>query len=543
MTILLLAAVAEGQNAPVIISVDASKDRHPISPLIYGVAFASAAQLSDLNVPLNRQGGNGTTRYDWMSNSSNRAADWYYESIGETSATPGEFTDTFIGDSASGGAYAMVTVPMIGWVARLGSGRSQLASFSVSKYGPQQSTDYWMPDAGNGVRSNGTEVTGNDPHDANQPADSAYQLGWLQHLLARWGSAASGPLRYYLLDNEPSIWHATHRDVHPTGASMDEIVGRMIDYAGRVKSVDPAALVAGPEEWGWSGYFYSGYDQQWGAAHGWNGPFPDRAAHGNQDYIPWLLDQIRMNDQRNGRRLLDVLSVHYYPQGGELGDDVSSAMQLRRNQSTRSLWDPAYVDPTWINDKVQLIPRLHRWADTYYPGTKIAITEYNWGAEGSINGATAQADILGIFGREGLDLATRWTTPDAATPTYKAIRMYRNYDGNHSTFGDVSVNASGMDVDRVAPFAAVRSSDHALTIMIVTKTLINDTSATVTLAGFVPAGSIVQRWQLDSSNTIRRLPDLPAGTSISITLPRQSITLLVVPGGPEPGGRRHAARH
>ena len=306
MTILLLASVVKAQNAPVIISVDASKNRHPISPLIYGVAFASAAQLSELNVPLNRQGGNGTTRYDWMSNSSNRAADWFYESIGETSATPGEFADTFIGDSASGGAYAMVTVPMIGWVGRLGSGRSQLASFSVSKYGPQQSTDYWMPDAGNGVRSDGSEVTGNDPHDANRPADSAYQLGWLQHLLARWGSAANGPLRYCLLDNEPSIWHATHRDVHPTGASMDEILGRMIDYAGRVKSVDPAALVAGPEEWGWSGYFYSGYDQQWGAAHGWNGPFPDRTAHGNQDYIPWLLDQIRMNDQRNGRRLLDV---------------------------------------------------------------------------------------------------------------------------------------------------------------------------------------------------------------------------------------------
>ena len=192
---------------------------------------------------------------------------------------------------------------------------------------------------------------------------------------------------------------------------------------------------------------------------------------------------------------------------------------------------------------MQLIPRLHRWADTYYPGTKIAITEYNWGAEGSINGATTQADILGIFGREGLDLATRWTTPDAATPTYKAIRMYRNYDGNHSTFGDVNVSASGPDADRVAPFAAVRSSDHALTIMIVTKTLLGDTPATVTLAGFVPAGSIVQRWQLDSSNTILRLPDLPAGSSISITLPRQSITLLVVPGGPEPGGRRHAARH
>ena len=89
-----------------------------------------------------------------------------------------------------------------------------------------------------------------------------------------------------------------------------------------------------------------------------------------------------------------------------------------------------------------LIPRLRNWADThYYSGTPIGITGYNLGAESHINGATTPADILGIFGREGLNLVIRWTTPDPATPTYKAIKMYRNYDGAKSTFGDVSVSA------------------------------------------------------------------------------------------------------
>ena len=54
-----------------------------------------------------------------------------------------------------------------------------------------------------------------------------------------------------------------------------------------------------------------------------------------------------------------------------------------------------------------------------------------------MNGATAQADLLGIFGREGLDLATRWVVPDTGTPTYNAFKMYRNYDGQKSTFGDL----------------------------------------------------------------------------------------------------------
>ena len=108
--------------------------------------------------------------------------------------------------------------------------------------------------------------------------------------------------------------------------------------------------------------------------------------------------------------LVDVLSVHFYPQGGEYGDDVSTSTELLRNRSTRQLWDPNYTSESWIGAPVYLIPRLKSWiTNYYYAGTPVAITEYNWGAEGFINGATTQADIYGIFGQQGLNLATRWT--------------------------------------------------------------------------------------------------------------------------------------
>ena len=71
------------------------------------------------------------------------------------------------------------------------------------------------------------------------------------------------------------------------------------------------------------------------------------------------------------------------------------------------------MDDSWIASVIRCIPQLRDWVNAYYPGTQIGITEYNWGAESHINGATAQADVLGIFGREGLDLAARWTTPDS----------------------------------------------------------------------------------------------------------------------------------
>lgn len=526
---IVFSMLAVAQNPTASVTVDANASRRAIDPRVYGIAYGTAAQLSDLNVPLNRYGGNNTSRYNWQINADNRGQDWYFESIPETSAVAGERGDTFISTTQSAGARAMITIPMLDWVAKLGANRAKLASFSQAKYGAQTGNDWqWFPDAGNGVlQSTGQNVTGNDPNDANTGNNSATQQAWVQAMVNRWGAASAANPRYYVLDNEPSIWHSTHRDVHPTGASMDEMLGRMKDYAAAIRGADPNAIIVGPEEWGWSGYIFSGYDQQYGSQHGWSF-LPDRTNHGNMDYLPWLLQQLKAD----GRQLLDVFTVHYYPQGGEFGNDTSTTMQLRRNQSTRSLWDPNYVDPTWINDKVKLIPRLRNWADTYYyPGTPIGITEYNWGAESHINGATTQADILGIFGREGLNLAARWTTPDATTPTYKAIKMYRNYDGAKSTFGDVSVATTGPNPDNVAVFGAQRTSDGALTVMVISKYLTGTTPVSLALNNFAANGT-AQVYQLTSSNAIARLADLAfSGSSPSFTAPAQSITLLVFPQG------------
>jgi hypothetical protein len=533
--LVVMALPANAQNPAVTVNVDAAAGRHAISPFIYGVAYASQADLNELNAPLNRSGGNATTRYNWQLNATNRGKDWYFESLPFSSSEPGGEVDAFIASSKAGGAEPLVTVPMAGWVARLGLLRSRLASFSILKYGLQLDRDLqWFLDAGNGIRLDGQFIV-NDPNDANVPADPSFQRGWVLHLLERWGQPSAGGVRFYLMDNEPSFWHDTHRDIHPTGATMQEVRDRLLGHAAMVKDTAPGALVLGPEEWGWSGYFYSGYDQQYAAAHEWS-QFPDRVANGGWDYLPWLLDQMRRNEQATGRRLLDVFTVHYYPQGGEFSSDTSQAMQLRRNRSTRSLWDPNYTDESWIQDEVMLIPRLKDWVRSYYPGTQVGITEYNWGAEAHINGATAQADILGLFGREGLDYGIRWESPAASTPTFKAMKLYRNYDGRKSTFGDVSVSCTVPDPDTLSAFAAERTSDGALTVMVINKVLSGDTPVTLSLAGFPKAGS-TQLWQLTSANAITRLADVRASNGrVSATVPAQSITLFVIApdGGAEP---------
>jgi hypothetical protein len=503
----------EDRTAPaVVLTVNANGNIHAIDPRIYGVAFASTSDLNNLNASTNRFGGNATSQYNWQINAANRASDWYFQSIGSTSPVPGRDGDDFIQAARNAGAEAMLTIPTVGWVAKLGPNRAKLAGYSIAKYGPQTDNDWqWFPDAGNGIQAGtNARITWNDPNDADIPADENFQRGWIQHLVSTWGLSSAGGQKYYFLDNEPSLWAWTHQNVHPLGAGMEEVRNKLISYSAMIKGVDPGAFVMGPEEWGWNGYFMSGLDQL-------NGNNADRIAHGGADYLPWVLQQLRANDLANNARTLDAFTVHYYPQGsGVSGSGVSQSTQLLRNRSTRALWDPNYVDESWINQRVRLIPRLQEWANQhYFAETPVGITEYNWGAEGHMNGATSQADVWGIFGREGLSIGNRWTTPPSNSPTYLAMKLWRDYDGQDRGFGDVSVQANAPNPDQVSVFASRRSSDGALTVAVINKNLYSSgnpgatTEITVNLNNFAHTGT-AQFWRLAAVNPSNQ-------TSASIT--------------------------
>jgi hypothetical protein len=525
----------QGTNAVANIGIDAASSRQAISPMIYGVAFASGSQMQDLNATGDRSGGNEESTYNWELNAHGKGADWYFETIADSSSTPGESADTVVQAAKSANAQALITIPMMSWGPTVGPGRASLASYSTQKYGPQTATAPDLTIAGNGVTvTNGISwdnlITWNNPTDAYIPVDTNFQKGYVKHLITNWGTSTSGGVGYYIMDNEHSLWSSTHQDIHPVGPTMQEILGKMESYASMVKSVDSNALVLGPEEWGWNGYLYSGYDQQWSAMRtNYNpGQYPDRQTNGGMDYMPWLLSKLAQYQATNGQRLLDYFTLHCYPQEGNVGSsDTDTNTELLRNQTTRQFWDTNYTDPSWINSIIMLIPRMKSWVNQYYPGTKIGVTEYNWGGESSMNGATAQADILGIFGKYGLDLATRWTVP--ANPTYQAIKMYRNYDGNDSTFGDTSVLATGPNPDNLSVFASERSKDGALTIMVVNKYLTGVTPVVINLTNYVGSGT-AQVWQLNYTEVITQLANLPySGGQLQAVVPPQSVTLFVIP--------------
>ncbi len=538
----LLHAPDSQAQTKLLLAVDASADQKQISPLIYGMNFPDEQLINQLGLTLQRRGGNATTRYNWQNDFYNTGSDWFFENIASEnparSTLPnGSAADRFVEQGRTTGIQSLMVVPLIGYVAKDSPIQHPFAcGFKVSSYGPQQNVDPYDTDCGNGKQTNGSYITGNNPADTSIVVGPDFVKAWVTHLVQRYGRADAGGLRFYNLDNEPGLWPETHRDVYPQHVTYTALRDRGIAYAGAVKDADPSAQVLGPVQDGWTRYFYASYQS-----------YPDTIAQAERDsyagtpFVEWYLREMKAAEQQQGRRLLDYLDLHYYPQASGValspaGNDAQQALRLR---STRSLWDASYVDESWIagtesgNTAVKLIPRMRAWVSQYYPATKLAVGEYNWGALDHINGALAQADVLGIFGREGLDLATLWEPPTLQQPGAFAFRMYRNYDGQGKAFGETSVRAQSSNQEQLSIYAA-RRVDGALTLMIINKTK-GTLSAELALSGFTAsAPAQVYRYSTANLQQIVKALDLPDTNLGNLSFPGESITLLVFSGLTQP---------
>jgi hypothetical protein len=530
------------------VTVDLSARRKPISPFIYGMSQAPEDVARAANITVNRMGGNPYSRYNWtLGNARNAGSDaefrnYQREPDDPAYRQPSGLADMFFKADQRTGAATLLTVPMLGYVAK--NADNSTRSTNVPQEGGAPIAPGSEAIAGYDPKANqdATSVKSyprkgapfQDPPDPN--AGAVYQDEWINHLTRTFGKAADGGVRFYAMDNEPDLWaDDTHVDVHPTRAGYDELLQKFMDYASAVKAVDPTAEVTGPVVSGWTGYWFSALDRgddSFGTA-------ADRAAHGGMPLIPWFLDQVHKRDQAAGRRTLDVLDIHYYPQAAGLAQDKTdpqtAALRLR---STRSLWDPTYEDESWIGrseaKQVDLIPRMLAWIDQYYPGTKLGITEWKWYAETTMNGALAIADVLGIYGREGVYLANYWTNPPLNSPGLEAFKLYRNYDGNHGTFGDVSVAATSSAPDKLAVYASEDTATHQVKIMVLNKAPQEQMATSLAVQGAALGGSAKVYQLSEATNlTIAPQPDVPvSGGSLTYTFPAYSATLLVIDKGP-----------
>lgn len=522
--------------------VDVLQDRHPISPLIYGANFPSdTSYITDEGVTLVRWGGNAATPYNWKNFDTNASADWYFQNRPMDSSN-GLYQDStnFVSTIANAGAVPIMTIGMLPWVAKDGNAGSY--SFSIQKYGAQCHANPYYADDGNGVKSDcSTNVTGNSPNDAyvplldspgtSDPAGSVYRSQWVAALAPKYGSQP----HWYNMDNEIDIWAGTHRDIHPNAVTYDEMKNTFLTEARLVKTWDPAAVILDQVACCW--WFY------WNSAAGAS----DKTAHGGIDFLPWWLNEIAWADSIAGSRSLDVFDMHAYPDSPDYSSYTAAQKQALALRITRDWWDPTYTSESGTINQIYTtqtqpnhaipfrIPRIRAILNSEYPNTPLSFTEWNAAFAGETDFSTAlvDADFYGIMGRERLYAATRWTaatvTNGTPSPAYAALKLYRNYDGNHSTFGNISVQAkNGADPNLFSSYAALNTAGTTLTLMLVNKDPSNTVTKTVEIANFSP--SQVTAYTLSQSSPAAIVAGTPQAWTSSWTLQPYTATLLVISG-------------
>jgi hypothetical protein len=535
-TSLAVAQPASPRRAPaataIRLSVDVDADRHTISRDIYGVNFAEFSTLERFNLPVDRWGGDTTETYNWKLGSANHGLNWYFSNFADCWEERFDYCTTGrdfrayrerIEMDDQLGAKTILTLPMLGWVAKDAKYEQDVScSFPAGVYDPQDDHDPYNRNCGNGQWA-GEFITDPppDPNRAGMPITPEFNKEWVTSLVDEFGPAQFGGVEIYALGNEPGLWHETHHDFHPQPLTYDELWEKSRDLAVAVKQADPTAQVLGPAEWGWPSYFCSAADVAEGFC---SEDSPDRARHGGTPISEWYLQQFKSYEDANGSRLLDYFDLHYYPQATYEGARYTPVTDV-----TRPLWDEGFKDPSWVDAVIRLIPRMREWIDANYPGTKLAITEYNMSLDVTKNKrlqTIIQADTLGIFGREGVDLATFWPEPSSPVPN-EAFELYLNTGGG---FGDTTVEATSSDQGKLAVYAAQRGFfGGPLTIIVINKTKTSLRSR-LTLSNFDHARrASAYRYEGGSVGSIAKQPVGRDG--FTATYPRRSATLFVIKPG------------
>ncbi|MFW5996236.1 MAG: glycoside hydrolase family 44 protein, partial [Halanaerobiaceae bacterium] len=451
--------------------VDTDKDVREISPYIYGVNYHRYNDNEDSDkssyITSCRIGGNRLTGYNWENNASNAGEDWEQSSDDylvmdlpedrqdDPAALYTNFQNTANEDNID---YSLFTVQMAGYVAADMDG-----SVSEEETAP---SDRWKE-----VKFRKDDDFSLEPDIED---DYVYMDEMINFLVDEFGTADSDTgIEAYSLDNEPSLWPSTHPHMHPDKVSCEKLIEKSSALASAVKDVDSEAEIFGPALYGFAAFL----DLQ--SAPDWE----DDLENDYQWFIDYYLDSMHEEEDRTGRRLLDVLDLHWYSEARANDtrivfsdeDSYDEEVQEARVQAPRMLWDPDYEEDSWIGDSWTetyrpIIPRIKESIETYYPETKLAFTEYGHGAEGHISGGIAQADTLGIFGKYGVYLATLWGSDSEFDYAFAAHELYRNYDGNGGKFGNTHVYSSTQDKVNSSIYTSTENEDDdTLHMMVINK--------------------------------------------------------------------------
>ena len=438
------------------VTIDTSADNVKISPYIYGANYDCNGNEGTIPqvATASRLSGNRLTGYNWENNASNAGSDWKHSSDNyltmnkpyDAQNIPGKVVTDFQNEALKNGAtYSLATLQMAGYVAKDKNG-----TVSETETAPSARWAEVKVRKGNAF-SQTPDLTDN----------YVYMDEFVNSLISKYGKADTNTgIKGYSLDNEPGLWYTTHPRIHKDKVTCAELISKSTEYSKMVKDMDSNAEIFGPVLFGMGSYL------DLVSAPDWNN------VKGNYKWFPdYYLDNMKKASEKEGKRLLDVFDIHYYSEatGGGIrvteSTDTNVECNKARIQAPRTLWDSNFIEDSWIgkwaSSYLPIIPKMKASIDTYYPGTKLGITEYNFGGNNHISGGIAQADAFGVFANQNVYFASLWPFSGKSDYTQSAFNLYRNYDGEKSTYGDIKVKAETSDVENSSVYSALDSKDSS----------------------------------------------------------------------------------
>ena len=489
------------------ITVDLKGDRKEISPLIYGINQYTTA-LKDVKATAVRQGGNRMTAYNWETNASNAGSDWKHSSDTNISSStaPADAVQTLSKTAAQYGVgYKMTTLQLAGYVSADING-----TVTEEETAP---SDRW----------NKVVFTKNAPF-ADEPdlTDGVvYMDEYVNYIINKLGDSTSPTgIQGYSLDNEPVLWDNTHPRVHPDPVTIEELASKSVEVAKNVKKLDPNAEIYGPALYGYTAYDHLDDDEN---SDEWE---TIKSKNNYHWYLDCYLDDMKKASEECGTRLLDVLDIHYY-------SESARGTAEDRVQSVRTLYEEGFSENSWIGqwcmENVPILPTVQASIDKYYPGTKLAITEYNFKGGDDTSGTIAQAEALGCFADAGVYMASLW----GSEPYILAgINLYTNYNGKGGCFGDTLVPASSEDVSKSSTYAAVNKDDDSqVTVMITNKDMKAEENASIQLKNSDKEYKSAAVYAVFGDSEQVRLIDIikdVKDNNVNVTIPAFSAAMVVV---------------
>ena len=489
------------------VTVDLSGSGKKISPYIYGInEYGHQDDLRKVSVNAVRQGGNRMTAYNWETNASNAGSDWKHSSDNNlsTSDAPADCVQKLSAEGTKYGIdYKLTTLQLAGYVAADKNGTVSEAEAAPS------------------ARWNEVKLTkGSAFSDEPDLTDGVvYMDEYVDYIIRKLGDSQSETgIQGYSLDNEPALWSGTHSRIHPQKVGVAELRDKSVEIAAAVKKLDPKAEIFGPALYGYTAYDHLADDD---SSSEWE---TVKSQGGYHWYLDCYLDEMKKASEKAGVRLLDVLDIHYYSESSRNGAED-------RLQSVRTLYEEGFSENSWIGqwcmENVPILPTVQASIDKYYPGTKLGITEYNFGGEDDPSGAIAQAEALGCYADADVYFASLW---GGSGYILSGLNLYTNYDGKGGSFGETLIPASTEDVSKSSVYAAKNADASKLTVMLTNNNMTDAEHAVISLSGTEKTYKKAALYGITADSAEIRLLGTydVSGDRLDVTLPAYCAAMLVI---------------